>query len=55
MYDKDLIKEVLSQILTATRRIERRSSSISKPDDFISSDEGIDKLDAISMMLIAIG
>ncbi|HPS58744.1 MAG TPA: DUF86 domain-containing protein [Spirochaetota bacterium] len=55
MYDKELVKEILSQILTAISRIERRASIINKPDDFISTDEGIDKLDAICMMLIAIG
>jgi len=55
MYDKELVREILSQILTAADRIERRSSLIHVPDDFISSDDGIDKLDAISMMLIAIG
>jgi len=55
MYDRELVKEVLSQILTALSRIERRSASITKPDDFLSTDEGIDKLDAICMMLIAMG
>lgn len=28
---------------------------ISKPDDFLVSEKGVDKLDAICMMLIAIG
>jgi uncharacterized protein with HEPN domain len=55
MYDRELVKEVLSQILTALSRIERRSALILKPDDFLSTDEGIDKLDAICMMLIAMG
>lgn len=55
MYDRELVKEVLSQILTALSRIERRSASISRPDDFLSTDEGVDKLDAICMMLIAMG
>jgi len=55
MYDKELVREVLSQILTAVSRIERRSASITIPGDFISSDDGIDKLDAICMMLISIG
>jgi uncharacterized protein with HEPN domain len=55
MYDIQLVREILLQILTAAERIERRAKKIISPEDFISSDEGIDKLDAICMMLIAIG
>ena len=55
MFDKELVREILSQILTAANRIERRSAGVDKPDDFLASDEGLDKLDAICMMLIAIG
>lgn len=55
MYDKELIQEIISQILTAISRVERRVSKINNPNDFISSDEGTDMLDSISMMLIAIG
>ncbi len=42
------------EIDEAIRRIERRFTGISSPGDFISSDEGLDKLDSISMMLITI-
>lgn len=55
MLDKELVNEILQQITTAAKRIVRRSESILTPDDFLASDEGIDKLDAICMMLIAIG
>ena len=55
MFDKELVDEILSQVLTAAYRIERRSKNIFEPDDFLISDAGIDKLDAICMMLIAIG
>jgi uncharacterized protein with HEPN domain len=55
MSDKELVREILSQVLTAANRIERRSASIGKPDDFLASEDGLDKLDAICMMLIAIG
>ena len=55
MYDIQLVREILLQVLTATERIERRAKKITSPEDFISNDEGIDKLDAICMMLIAIG
>ncbi len=42
-------------MLLAIGRIERRISKISNPNDFIASDNGLDMLDSISMMLIAIG
>jgi uncharacterized protein with HEPN domain len=55
MYDSELTHEILSQILKAVERIERRFASIEEPDDFLASEAGIDKLDGICMMLIAIG
>jgi uncharacterized protein with HEPN domain len=55
MFDSDLVDEILSQILIAANRIERRCSGITGPDDFLGSEGGLDKLDAICMMLIAIG
>ena len=55
MSDPALVHEILSQILTAARRIERRFASIQSANSFLDSDEGVDRLDAICMMLIAIG
>ena len=55
MRSQDLTQDVIRQILQAIGRIERRAKGISTPDDFIKDDEGLDKLDAIAMMLIAIG
>lgn len=55
MYDKELTLEVLSQIHMAAQRIARRFQNISAAEDFISSDEGLDKLDGICMQLIVIG
>jgi len=55
MYDRTLVLEIISQMLEAIRRIERRSSGLSSPNDFVTSDEGLDRLDAICMMLIALG
>lgn len=55
MFDCDLVNEILRQILTAASRIERRFVAIRNSDDFLVSEDGIDKLDAICMMLIAIG
>ncbi len=55
MPDQRLVSEILGQILEAARRIERRSADIRAPADFLKNDENLDKLDAICMMLIAIG
>ena len=55
MYDKELLYNVLQQILEAIQKIEKRFKSISKPSDFIDTYEGATMLDAICMMLIAIG
>ncbi|MGK7879508.1 MAG: DUF86 domain-containing protein [Crocosphaera sp.] len=54
MYDRSLLFELLLEIEEAIRRIELRFTIIKKPDDFIANDEGLDRLDSISMMLIAI-
>lgn len=55
MSDHGLSCEILHQIGVALHRIERRFSVIASPDDFLATDDGIDRLDAICMMLIAIG
>ena len=55
MYDKSLVVEILTQILQATERIKKRFEPIKAPDDFTDSEEGMEKLDAICMQLIAIG
>lgn len=53
--DPQLIRSILENILIAITRIERRFAGIDHPDDFLSSDEGVDRLDGIAMMLIAMG
>ncbi len=55
MYDVELVMEILRQIHEAGKRIERRFSPVRHPDDFLANDEGLDRLDAVCMMLIAIG
>ena len=55
MYDTELVLEILDQIESGARRIQRRFFKIGTADDFLSTDDGLDKLDAICMMLIAIG
>jgi uncharacterized protein with HEPN domain len=56
MYEKSsLILTILDEIDEAIRRIERRFAGVNSPDGFTESDEGLDRLDAIAMMLIAVG
>lgn len=53
--DPLLVHQILINIATAIERIERRFRGIERAEDFLASDEGIDRLDGITMMLIAIG
>jgi uncharacterized protein with HEPN domain len=55
MYDPELLVEKLRTLLDALERIPRRFADIKIPADFYSSEEGIDKMDAICMILIASG
>lgn len=55
MFDKELTKEILSQVYRATQTILKRFGPIESSEDFIDSEEGFEKLDAICMQLINIG
>ena len=55
MYDIELVKEILHQILWSAQTITKRFVYITSPEDFVISEEGLEKLDAICMQLIAIG
>ena len=55
MYDPDLLLEKLQTLLEALERIPRRFAEIAAPDDFYANDAGIDRMDAICMILIAVG
>ncbi|MCK6382680.1 MAG: hypothetical protein L6Q54_15700 [Leptospiraceae bacterium] len=55
MYDQDLLSQLVEQVEESIRRVERRSANIHASEDFIQSDEGLDLLDSIAMMLISIG
>jgi uncharacterized protein with HEPN domain len=54
MYNRSLLLELFLEIEEAIRRIERRFAGIQSPADFTRNDDGLDRLDGISMMLIAI-
>jgi uncharacterized protein with HEPN domain len=55
MYDPELLLEKLRTLLEALERIPRRFADIAAPEDFYGSDAGIDRMDAICMILIAVG
>ena len=55
MYDREIVLEILQQIHDAARRVLLRFDPISKVEDFTESEEGMEKLDGIAMLLIAIG
>lgn len=55
MSDIKLVQDILSQIECAANRVERRFGSIESVNTFLDSEEGLEKLDAICMQLIAIG
>jgi len=55
MPNEDLILEVLGQIEDAARKIVHRFQVIDQPDDFTNTSAGMEKMDAICMMLIVIG
>ncbi|OFX14012.1 MAG: antitoxin, partial [Armatimonadetes bacterium RBG_16_58_9] len=55
MFDSILLREQLEAVLEALERIPRRFAGISRAEDFTSSPEGVDRLDAICMILIAVG
>ena len=55
MSDANLLVERLERALTALERIPRRCADIARPSDFLNSDAGIDRMDAICMILVAAG
>ncbi|GBO55297.1 hypothetical protein APA_3347 [Pseudanabaena sp. lw0831] len=55
MHSRSMLLELFLEIQEGIRRIERRFSGITTADDFICNDDGLDRLDAIAMMLVAIG
>ncbi len=55
MSDHQLAVEILSQVLAAAERILTRFKAVKSSSFFLDSEEGLEKLDAICMQLIAIG
>jgi uncharacterized protein with HEPN domain len=55
MYDQELVREILNQIVKAANTILDRFQPVHEVKDFTASPAGMEKLDAICMQLIAIG
>jgi len=55
MFDRDLVLSILLQIDQALERIKIRAAPIRTPDDFTGSQAGMEKLDSICMLFMAIG
>lgn len=55
MYDKDLVLDILAQIDVALGRITDRASRYKSPVEFTGSEAGLESLDSIYMLFIAVG
>ncbi|RXJ79521.1 DUF86 domain-containing protein [Arcobacter sp. F2176] len=51
----EMILSTLDDIIYSLKLIQKRSKNINSSDDFIKDEDGIEKLDSISMRLVAIG
>jgi uncharacterized protein with HEPN domain len=55
MYDKELVLDILDQIVEAIEIVQERCKFASCENDFMDTKEGQEKLDSICMKLIAVG
>ena len=55
MFDKELVRDILNQIFEATHKVSQRFEQIDSVSDFTDSPTGMERLDSICMLLIAIG
>lgn len=55
MFDVELVREILKNILWSIDQILLRSKEIKSYEQFLSDDTGLEKLDSICMQLINIG
>ncbi len=53
-YARSLLFELFLELDEAITRVDRRFSTINKSADFTATNDGLDRLDAIAMMLLAI-
>lgn len=50
-----ILRSTLEDIITSLKLIQQRFQNIKTADDFLKNEHGLEKLDSISMRLIAIG
>ncbi|MBE0499755.1 MAG: DUF86 domain-containing protein [Campylobacterales bacterium] len=55
MYDKELVVDILEQIIEAIETVQERCRYATCENDFMDTKEGQEKLDSICMKLIAVG
>lgn len=55
MFEQELVQNILEQMILSCERVEKRFLTIHSINDFLDSEEGIEKLDAICMQIIALG
>lgn len=55
MYDKEMLLNILQQTLEAIQRVQKRFEPVTSVDFFTDTTDGLEKLDAICMLIIAIG
>lgn len=55
MYDVEVVRSSLQKVNTAIEKILERSNTILSADDFLNTPSGIERLESICMLLIAIG
>ena len=55
MYDSELVLEILRQIYQASQTILKRFQSVETVSDLTGTPTGMEKLDSLCMLLIAIG
>lgn len=54
MHDKELILEILHQVQESAQKVVQRFEKVRTPNDFTDTSDGVEKMDAICMMLIVI-
>lgn len=55
MSEQEVVQSILEQMILSCERVEKRFSTIHSINDFLDTEEGIEKLDAICMQIIALG
>ena len=55
MFDREIALDCLNKIRSAVKTIIERTAAVDNPDEFLQSPDGMMRLDAICMNLIALG